>query len=165
MSGTQIAAIASPIIVALIGAYFGYRRVVRESDHRRSVEERAANLTELREVNRALHEEIDRVRSDSREDRAELRVELDNLSAEVRWLRRDRADQIRRDNAWQEFSTAIVRWVEMWMPQAREMGLRVTEPPQPPSLQSLVAADVMDPDGENPRRRWSDHSRNLPPTE
>lgn len=155
----QVAAIASPIIVAVVGAYFGYRRVVREGEQRRGVEERSANLAELQAVNKALHEEIERVRADYLEDREEFRAfreEFDNLHAEMRWLRRDRADQIRRDAAWHNFGAAIVLWIETWMPQAIAMGLRVTDPPKPPNMPQLVPADAIDPDGDNPGRRWSD---------
>lgn len=134
----ELWAIIIPAGVALAGTYFGYRQFVKTGAQRASVDERTANLAELKAVNEALTAEIQRVREDADEDRTRFRAEFEAVQAELRWMRRDRADQIRRDHTRAEFDRQMIRWVNEWLPRARTLGLEVPDPPHAPDLPELI---------------------------
>lgn len=154
----QWAALIAPIVVALIASGFGYRQVVKTAAQRRAVEDRNASLSEYDQLNKALSAEIDRVRTDWEEDRERFRAEIDNLRAEMRWLRRERADQIRRDLIRTHFDRAMVAWVNEWLPRARRLGMEVPDPPQAPELPHLIDPQLLDPEDteRGHHRRWDD---------
>jgi flagellar biosynthesis GTPase FlhF len=152
------AALVVPLLGTALAAYLGYRQAVRVAERRAKADEaaaelaahrddRSANLAELKEVNRSLNAEIDRVRSDAAEDRAEHREEMEQVRAELRWMRRDRADQIRRDQARADFDRELMAWINEWLPRARDLGLEVPDPPRPPELPRLIDPDLL---GDHP---------------
>ena len=71
-------------------------------------------------------------------DESRLRRRIDDLEADLRWLRAERADQIRRDTAMQHHMKALNVWTQEWLPRARDLGLEVPDPPVPPDLVPLM---------------------------
>lgn len=72
------------------------------------------------------------------EEEKRLRRRVEDLEADLRWLRAERADQIRRDAAMQIHLRALSAWAAEWLPRARAMGLEVVDPPIPPDLVPLI---------------------------
>lgn len=161
VSGTIVAS-----IVAFLGVVWVSRRNAQAAEAKAEADERAAHgatqvegrradLAEYESLNRAMREEIDRIREDYDEDIRRLRVgfdedrrrmheEIEQLRAEVRWLRGDRADQIRRDRARTDWDQDMVRWVNAWLPKARALGLEIPDPPPAPVLPDLIDPDRLE---------------------
>lgn len=76
--------------------------------------------------------------SDMAEEEKRLRRRVEDLESDLRWLRAERADQIRRDVAMQSHMKALNRWVDEWVPRARTLGLEVPDPPPAPDLMPLI---------------------------
>lgn len=148
------------VLAATIAGTFGLLQVLRTNHTTDRTTDRTANLAELQAVNTALRAEIDRVRDDWREDVRELRQQVDDLREEMTWMRRDRADQLRRDHARSIFDRAMVAWVTEWLPRARGLGLEVPDPPEAPNLSPLMDAETL----EHPplHRRWTDRTPTPP---
>lgn len=95
------------------------------------------------------------------EGEVRLREELVLVEEQMRWLRRDRADQIRRDHLRAAFDASLMAWLNEWLPRARAAGVEVSDPPVAPTLPPLLDPDIVDaviardPDG-GPHRRWTD---------
>lgn len=71
-------------------------------------------------------------------DEKRMRHRIEDLEADLRWLRAERADQIRRDTAMQHHLMALNTWTQEWLPRARSLGLEVPDPPLPPNLMPLI---------------------------
>ncbi len=131
------------LVSTAVAGFFGYRKAAKAADIQDRTDDRRANLTEIQAVNRTLSAELDRVRSDAAEDRQRHRQEMDQVRAELRWLRGDRADQIRRDQLRAEFDRRLMAWIHEWLPRARALGLVVPDPPSPPALPDLIDPELL----------------------
>jgi hypothetical protein len=190
VNGALLAAIITSVSALLgtiaIGVSTG-KAAKRNTEATREVEDKKVDLDSYEAQVTAWRADVVLLRAQRAEDRREYEAhrqecaarigdltakietiadEKDELLSEVVWLRRDRADQIRRDHARAAFETEIVDWINEWLPRAREMGLDVSNPPAAPDLASLITATDFDPDPSQPLRRWSDRStRYVEPTD
>lgn len=87
--------------------------------------------------------ELMREKKESDEEQRRLRHRIEDLETDLRWLRAERADQVRRDAAMQGHLKAMNHWVDEWLPRARNMGLEIPDPPEPPDLVPLVDPSAM----------------------
>jgi hypothetical protein len=72
MNLTATLSVAAPILIAIIGGFFGYRQAVKVADRNTGVEGRKLNLQGYESLNSALQTELDKQRSD--EERLEVKV-------------------------------------------------------------------------------------------
>lgn len=86
-----------------------------------------------------LRTELQQVRKDCEDEEAKLRDRMEDLDQEVRWLRRDLVDLMRRDRVRTVFFQRLLAWTSEWFPRARALGLEVPDPPDPPDLQPLLS--------------------------
>lgn len=114
------------ILSALVTGLFSRKKVSADA---------TAILTETaRELLQPLR---DRIAEMSGEEKR-LRRRVEDLESDLRWLRAERADQIRRDSAMQNHLKALNSWAEEWVGAAREAGVPVPDPPKPPDLLPLI---------------------------
>jgi hypothetical protein len=81
-----------------------------------------------------------------REQEAEnkrLRHRIEDMESDLRWLRAERGDQIRRDALMQRHMKALDEWTNEWLPRARELGLMTTERPRAPDLIPLMDSELL----------------------
>lgn len=122
---------ASAILLAIVQAFISRRKLGADT---------AAVLTDTaRELIAPLR---DRLQEMGQEERR-LRHRVDDLEADLRWLRAERADQMRRDRALHDHIEAHSAWVNLWLPQARALGLTVPDPPTPPKLTPMIDPDLI----------------------
>lgn len=114
------------ILAATITGMFGRKKAA--ADTASIIGDAAREL--LQPLRERLHEMAD--------EEKRLRRRVDDLEADLRWLRAERADQIRRDAAMQNHLRALNQWAQEWLPRARDMGLDVIDPPTPPELIPLI---------------------------
>lgn len=114
------------ILAAVVTGLFGRRKVA--ADAAAVIGETAREL--LQPLRERLHEMAD--------EEKRLRRRVEDLESDLRWLRAERADQIRRDVAMQSHMKALNRWVDEWVPRARMLGLDVSDPPPAPDLMPLI---------------------------
>lgn len=120
----------SAILLAIVQAFINRRKLGADT------------VAVLSDTARELVQPLrDRVHEMAEEERR-LRHRVEDLEADLRWLRAERADQIRRDIALQDHVEAQSAWVGEWLPQARGLGLTIPDPPRPPSLAKLVDPDL-----------------------
>lgn len=114
------------ILSAVITGLFGRRKMQADA---------AAVISDTaRELLQPLRERVGEL---NREE-ARMRHRIEDLESDLRWMRAERADQIRRDSAMQNHMKALNRWTQEWLPRARDLGLEVPDPPQPPDLVPLI---------------------------
>lgn len=85
---------------------------------------------------------LDRVREQETENKR-LRHRIEDMESDLRWLRAERGDQIRRDTLMQTHLRALNDWTAEWLPRARELGLVVAERPKPPDLIPLMDPSLL----------------------
>lgn len=85
---------------------------------------------------------LDRVREQETENKR-LRHRIEDMESDLRWLRAERGDQIRRDALMQNHLRALDVWTGEWLPRARENGLVVEDPPKPPDLIPLMDSELL----------------------
>lgn len=94
--------IAVPLLVALVGGVFGYRSQAKQADRGADVEGRKLTLAEYEALNRSLAAEIDRIRTDRREDEERMQTRLGALEQRLEVLEAERrqhaqlADEVER---------------------------------------------------------------------
>jgi hypothetical protein len=122
-SALQVLSIAVPLLVAVVGGVFGYRSQAKQADRGADVEGRKLTLAEYEALNRSLAAEIDRIRTDRREDEermatrlAALESRLESLEAERREhavladrMERELTRQLETQRAWGRAVLRIVR--------------------------------------------------------
>lgn len=131
---------ASAILLALVQAVINRRKLGADT---------VAVLSETaRELVQPLRERIQELQTEEKK----LRRRVESLEEDLRWLRNDRADQVRRDRLMHQHGRAMVAWAHLWVPQARALGLEVPDPPEPPELPPLLEPQIFGP----PARREYD---------
>lgn len=123
----------SAILLSMVQALINRRKLGADT---------AAVLSDTaRELVQPLRERITEMADENRR----LRHRVEDMEADLRWLRAERADQIRRDAAMQNHIEALAAWVDTWLPQARALGLLVPDPPRPPHLPKLIDPELIQP--------------------
>lgn len=132
--------------------WFTYRSAKQNTQNTRAIEDRKLDETSWEAQVRGWREDVATLREQRAEDRAEHEAhrrecaeQIEEITAEVQWLRYDRADQIRRDRARAMFEADIVNWIDEWLPRARALGLDVPDPPRAPDLPPLIDPEHMEP--------------------
>jgi hypothetical protein len=143
------------ILQAVVTGVFGRHKVAAEVE--RAKADAAAVIGEA--ARELLQPMRDRLHEMAQEEKR-LRHRVEDLEADLRWLRAERADQIRRDAAMQHHMRALNAWVDVWLPQARSLGLEVPDPPIPPQLLPLIdPTQLLAP---TPRAAADDEEPDLP---
>lgn len=114
------------ILAAIVTGLFGRKKA--------SADAAAVIGDTARELLQPLRERL----QDMAQEEKRMRRRVEDLEADLRWLRAERADQIRRDAAMQTHLRALSIWAQEWLPRARAMGLEVSDPPMPPDLIPLI---------------------------
>jgi flagellar motility protein MotE (MotC chaperone) len=82
----QVVALVVPIVVAVVSGAFAYVQARKIADRNASLETRKIDLSEYESLNRALRDEIDKLRTDRVEDANRHREEIARISSEIRDL-------------------------------------------------------------------------------
>lgn len=142
----QIASIAVPLLVALVGGIAGYRTQARQADRTGEVEGRRHTLAEYEALNKSLSVEIERVRGDRVEDEErfdrrirslEQRLELLETERRTAGLVADRTERalnrrIDQHVQWERMVLRILRLTNVAELLATE-SIRI--PPPPPGAE------------------------------
>ena len=114
------------VLAAVITGMFGRKKMAADA---------ASVISDTaRELLAPLRERIHELNQEERR----LRHRVEDLESDLRWMRAERADQIRRDAAMQNHMKALNKWTQEWLPRARDLGLEVPDPPTPPDLMPLI---------------------------
>lgn len=126
------------VITAVVTGLFG-----RKKSKADAADVLAETATELIAPLRERITELTNQLKEEKEDNRRLRHKVEDIEQDLRWLRAERADQVRRDAAMQAHLKALGKWVDEWLPRARNMGLEIPDPPEPPDLVPLVDPSAM----------------------
>lgn len=138
--------IAVPLLVAVVGGIFGYRSQAKQADRGADVEGRKLTLAEYEALNRSLAAEIDRIRTDRREDEERMQTRLASLEHRLEVLEAERrqhamlADEVeralnRRIEQHVQWERTVLRILRMPNVAALLESGQIVIPPPPPGAE------------------------------
>jgi flagellar motility protein MotE (MotC chaperone) len=137
----QVVALVVPIVVAVVSGAFAYVQARKIADRNASLETRKIDLSEYESLNRALRDEIDKLRTDRVEDANRHREEIARISSEIRDLEERARSEHRRLAELEQKMGRLVSWSQRVLSILRQPDVAgllaagaVTIPPPPPDL-------------------------------
>jgi flagellar motility protein MotE (MotC chaperone) len=116
----QVVALVVPIVVAVVSGAFAYMQARKIADRNARLETRKIDLAEYESLNRALREEIDKLRTDRIEDANQFREEITRVSAEIRNLEERARQEHRRVVELEQMMGRQVAWSQRVLSILRE---------------------------------------------
>jgi flagellar motility protein MotE (MotC chaperone) len=116
----QVVALVVPIGVAVVSGAFAYTQARKIADRNARLETRKIDLSEYESLNRALRDEIDKLRADRIEDANQFREEITRVSAEIRNLEERARQEHRRVVELEQMMSRQVSWSQRVLSILRE---------------------------------------------